>query len=100
MSKKARKYHPSFKFKACLDSFVKGSVSEAARRYGIGANQLSTWRKQFMEKGHIAFQTEKANREKHLEKKLESLENLIGKKEIEMNLLKKYLDFYAPPDGS
>ena len=33
-------------------------------------------------------------------KKVMELENIIGKKEIEINILKKYLDFYAPLDGA
>jgi transposase-like protein len=100
MSKKARKYHPTFKFRVVLDSFVKGNVSEIARKYEVAANQLSTWRRKFLDSGHIVFQTEKSNKEKNLEKKVTSLENLIGKKEIEINLLKKYLDFYVPQNGS
>lgn len=99
MSKKARKHHPTFKFRVVLESFIKGNVSEVARKYDVGANQLSTWRKLFAEKGWLAFQSGKANRENQLEKKLNQLENLIGKKEIEINLLKKYLDFYSPQDG-
>ena len=99
MSKKIKAYHPSFKFKAVLDSFVKGNVGEVARIYEVNPNQLSTWRRLFLDKGYLVFQTEKVDREEQLEKKLESLENLIGKKEIEINLLKKYLEFYAPQDG-
>lgn len=99
MGKKAKVYHPTFKFKVVLESFIKGNVGEVARRFSIKANQLSTWRRQFQEKGHLAFKSGKANREKQLEGKIDTLENLIGKKEIEINLLKKYLDFYAPLDG-
>jgi len=98
-SKKSKRYHHTFKFKVALESFIKGNVSEIARRYEVNANQLSTWRRKFLSAGPMAFQAEKVNREKQLEKKLESLENLIGKKEIEINILKKYLDFYAPQDG-
>jgi len=76
------------------------TLEEVGRKFGVNPNVLSIWRKQFMEKGSVIFQREKADREKHLEKKIESLENLIGKKEVEISLLKKYLDFYAPPDGS
>ena len=99
-SKKANRYHPSFKFRMVLESFVKGNVAEIARKYEVNANQLSTWRKQFMDKGSLVFQSGKVNREKQLEKKMNQLEHLIGKKEIEINLLKKYLDFYAPQDGN
>ncbi len=96
---KPRRFHPSFKFRVVLDSFIKGSVSEIARQYEVGANQLSTWRKNFMDKGQVIFQSEKADREKYLEKKIDELEHLIGKKEVEINLLKKYLDFYVPQNG-
>lgn len=99
MSKKANKYHPSFKFRVVLESFVKSNVAEVARKYEVNASQLSRWRSQFTEKGSLVFQSGKANREKKLERKISQLENLIGKKEIEISLLKKYLDFYAPPDG-
>jgi len=99
MAKKAKVYHPSFKFKAVLESFIKGNVVEVAHKYGINPNQLSSWRKQFLERGQVVFQKEKASREKQLERRIESLENLIGKKEVEINLLKKYLDFYVPRDG-
>lgn len=100
MGKKAKRYHPSFKFKAVLDSFIKDNVSEVARRYQINANQLSTWRKLFLDNGELVFKTGTDDRVAKLEKKIESLETLIGKKEVEINLLKKYLDFYAPLDGS
>lgn len=99
MAKKAKKYHPSFKFKIVLDSFVKGNVSEVSRHYQVNPSQLSIWRRQFLDQGKRLFRSGKASQETKLKKKLESLENLIGKKEIEINLLKKYLDFYAPPDG-
>lgn len=89
MAKKATVHHPSFKFKVLLESFVKGNVAEAARKYGINPNQLSSWRKQFLEKGQVIFQAEKSSREKQLERKIETLENLIGKKEVEINLLKR-----------
>ena len=99
MAKKAKRYHPSFKFKVVLESFIKGNVSAVGRHYEVNPNQLSTWRRQFLDLGEQLFRTGKTNQEKKLKQKLESLENLIGKKEIEINLLKKYLDFYAPPDG-
>ena len=79
--KKANRYLPSFKFRVVLESFVKGNVSQVARKYEVNANQLSTWRRQLMSKGSLVFQSGKVNREKQLEKKLSQLENLIGKKE-------------------
>lgn len=100
MSKKQKQYQPEFKFRVVLDTYMKGAVSEVARHYDLNANQVSTWRRILLEKGHLAFQTEVSEREKKLEKRAEQLESLLGKKELEINLLKKYLDFYAPPSGN
>jgi transposase-like protein len=100
MSKKIKKHHPDFKFKVALESFIKNNVAQTARKFNINANQLSNWRKEFQKSGALIFDKKLTNREKQMENKIESLENLIGKKEIEINVLKKYLDFYAPPNGS
>ena len=62
MSKKAKSYHPSFKFKAVLESFEKSGVSEVARKFGIRPNQLSTWRKQFLDNGSKIFNFKENNR--------------------------------------
>ena len=97
--RKIRTYHPSFKFRVVLESLIHEDVAGTARRYQVNANQLSTWRKVFQDKGHIVFETGKTDLEKKLKMKIGELENLIGKKEIEISVLKKYLDFYAPTSG-
>jgi transposase-like protein len=99
MGKRAKRHSAEFKFKVVLESFIKGNVSEVARQYGVNANQLSLWRKEFAVNGHLAFEKEPSKVEKALKSKIEKLENLIGKKEVEISLLKNYLDFYAPLDG-
>lgn len=100
MAKRVKVHHSTFKLKVVLESFVKGNVSEVGRKYNINPNQISTWRRQLMDSGHLVFENSQVNQEKQFKKKIESLENLIGKKEVEISLLKNYLDFYVPPDGS
>ena len=95
----AKRHQPEFKLRVVLDTYIKGSVSEVARHYELNANQISSWRKVLLERGHLAFQTEVSQREKKLEKQTEQLENLLGKKELEITLLRNYLDFYAPQSG-
>ena len=46
------------------------------------------------------FQTDVTKREQELEKQIATLEQMLGKKELEIQLLKKYLDFYAPRAGN
>jgi transposase len=100
MAKKLKTHAASFKFKVVLESFTTNNVAETARQYGIHANQLSTWRGYFLEQGPSIFQTDVTKREQELEKQIATLEQLLGKKELEIQLLKKYLDFYAPRAGS
>jgi transposase len=100
MPKKSKHYTPEFKFKVVLESFLKGNVVEIARQYHVHPNQLSLWRSVFQRNGGLIFEKDDNEKEEKLKNKIESLENLIGKKEIEINLLKKYLDFYTPSDGS
>ena len=99
MGKKVKKHSAEFKFKVVLESFIKDNVSEVARQYRINANQLSLWRKQFVDQGHRAFEGNTTKENSKQQKKVEQLENLIGKKEVEISILKNYLDFYVPLDG-
>jgi len=99
MGKKVKKHSSEFKFKVVLESFVKGNVAEVSRQYGINPNQLSLWRKEFINQGHQAFEGKSSKEDVKFRKKIEQLENLIGKKEVEISLLKNYLDFYVPLDG-
>ncbi len=83
-----------------MESYIKDSVAAVSRQYGVNANQLSLWRKQqFIRQGHQAFEGDAGKGDAKFRKKLEQLENLIGKKEVEISILKNYLDFYAPLDG-
>ena len=100
MPKKLKTHAAAFKFKVVLESFTSNNVAETARKYNINANQLSTWRSHFLEQGHSLFQTDVTRREQELEKQIATLEQLLGKKELELQLLKKYLDFYAPRAGN
>ena len=97
---KKKRHTSKFKFRVVLDSLIKDNVSEVARHYSVNANQVSTWRKIFLDNGAMAFERNQTDMEKKYNKKIEQLENLIGRKEVEINLVKKYLDFYAPLSGN
>ncbi len=99
MGKKPKKRTAEFKFRVVLESIQKGNVAEVARRYGVNPNQLSLWRKQFFETGSKIFEESPGKAVEKYRKKIEQLEVLIGKKEVEISVLKNFLDFYVPPDG-
>jgi transposase-like protein len=94
-TKSQKKQHTSkFKFEAVLESFKKDNVNEVARANDINANMISNWRKIFLENGYKIFESAPDKEAKELKNKIAKLERMIGKKEIELNLLKNFSDFY------
>jgi transposase-like protein len=93
------KYTAQFKFDRVVESLKTGSVGEIARRYGFGATLLSKWRSEFLEKGYTVFDDKPDQDVVRLQKKVGQLEQLVGKKEIELNLIKNFADFYGSQSG-
>lgn len=95
-----QKYTPKFKFDRVVESIKTGQVSEIARQYGFAANLLSKWRSEFLEKGHTVFVDKPDQDTVRLQKKVNQLEHLVGKKEVELNLIKNFADFYGSQSGN
>ncbi len=72
------------------------SVSYVARRYGIAPNLLFRWRKLMSEGGKVAVQADdrvvSAAEARALRKRVQDLERLLGKKTMEVEILKEALD--------
>ena len=92
MAKQAkRRYTPKFKFQVVLEAVKsRRSDAEIARAYQVHPITLSKWKMEFLEKGAEVF-TGKAS-EQEYEKKIAKLERMLGKKEVELALLKNFLD--------
>ncbi len=60
-----------------------------AKEYGIHPNSVGLWKKQFLEKGPELFAEDSTVQQ--YERRLANLEQLLGKKEVEIALLKKLL---------
>lgn len=90
LSTKRRKFNARLKFQLAIEA-IQGRVSqiELSRQYNINQNLITRWRKELLEKGYQIFENGKSSAEPG--RKVEELENLIGKKEIEIQLLKKFL---------
>lgn len=93
------KYTAKFKFDRVIESIRLDSLSQVARQYGFGVNLLSKWRSDFFKSGHSVFEVKPDQNMARLQKKLEKLEQIIGKKEVELSLIKNFSDFYQSPDG-
>lgn len=96
---KKTKYTAKFKFDRVVESIKKDNLSEVARPYGIGVNLLSKWRSDFLKSGEQIFENRPGQDVEKLQKKVGQLEQMIGKKEIELNLIKNFSDFYSSQNG-
>ena len=72
------------------------SVSFIARRYGISPSLLFTWKRRMLEGGREAVQADEdvvgTSRVSELEKRVRDLERLLGRKTMEVEILKEALD--------
>jgi transposase len=85
------KHTPAFKAKVALEAVrEQQSVAELARRYGLHANQIYKWKREFIEPAALAFGSEagpsgSSEREEELLKK-------IGELTVERDFLSRGLE--------
>ena len=86
----AKRYPPKLKFQVVLE-LLKGdkTPSQVARAYNVHPNSAGLWKREFLEKGPEIFSRDGVVAE--YERQLRALEQLIGKKEVEIALLKNFL---------
>jgi len=96
---KKTKYTSQFKLDRVVESFKKDSLAEVAREYGFRVNLLSKWRSDFRKNGHLIFETKPNQEVERLKKQIHQLEQIVGKKEVELNLIKNFADFYQSQNG-
>lgn len=90
MVKGKRRYSGKLKFQVVLEALLgEKTPGQIAKAYGIHTNSVGLWKKQFMERGPEMFEQETAAQES--EKRTAELEQLLGKKELEIALLKNFL---------
>ena len=85
---KRKVYSSKVKFQAVLEVVKGKSVGEIARAYGFHPTMFSKWRRKFEEQGYLIFDEGKKDESKN---KIQELTHLIGKKEVEIELLKKFM---------
>ena len=97
MSNKRKQYSPQFKFDRALEAVKTDNLSEISRKYGVSVNVLSNWRSELLKRGPQTFTTTPDQENNRLRAKVAKLEQMLGKKEVELNVLKNFSDFYASP---
>ena len=90
MAKATRQYSAKLKFQVVLEA-LKGdkTPTQIARAYRVHPNSVGLWKRWFLERGPAVF--EQGELQGEAERRLAELEQLLGKKEVEIARLKNFL---------
>jgi transposase-like protein len=85
-----KRYSPKLKFQVVLEAITgEKTPGQIAKQYGIHPNSVGLWKKAFLERGPELFSEDNTVHE--YERRIADLEQLLGKKEVEIALLKNFL---------
>jgi len=85
-----KRYSPKLKFQVVTELLGGDkTAAQIAKAYGIHPNTINAWKQTFLEKGPEIFARDGTVAE--YERRIAELEQLIGKKEVEIAVLKNFL---------
>jgi len=85
-----KRYSAKFKFQVVRELLSgEKTAAQVAKVYGIHPNTANAWKHTFLEKGAEVFSQDSVVAE--YERRIAELEQLLGKKELEIALLKNFL---------
>lgn len=90
MAKATRRHTAKLKFQVVMES-LRGekSLGQIARAYGLHPNTIGIWKQMLLDRGPEIF--ERGADGHDYERRIAELEQLLGKKEVEIALLKNFL---------
>ena len=92
MTKTRRKFKPEFKVKVVIEALKeRESLAELSKRFEVHPNQISIWKREFMENAGKAFDKDSKGDKKAPDEDPDKLYTKIGKLEMENEFLKKSL---------
>lgn len=85
-----KKFSAEFKARVAIEA-IKGvkTISEISSHYEVHPNQVSLWKKQFLENATSIFNKPQRSTEEQAEKEVDNLYRKIGQLEVENEFLKK-----------
>lgn len=88
MKKSRRKFTDAFKAKVAIEALKeRETLSELAKRFEIHPNQISIWKREFLENAENAFASK--NKKEDFDNQVDKLYQKIGQLEMENDFLKK-----------
>lgn len=89
---KRRKFTAKFKTKVVLEALKeRHSARELADRFKLSPQQISTWKREFLENADQVFGGNSKSKKSEEEKKQDELLRTIGQQKVEIDFLKKNL---------
>jgi len=89
-SKRGKRYSPKFKAQVVIEVLRSDQTeAEVARAYDVHPNTVNRWKEEFLDNASDVFGGDEQLKE--YEQKVSELEQLLGKKEVEIALLKNFL---------
>lgn len=92
MKQKRKRHSAEFKAKVAIEALKEQkTMSELASEYEIHPNQITEWKKRFLEEGSDLFSNKQAKTEKDFDKERDQLYRQIGELKVQVDFLKKKL---------
>ena len=89
---KRRKFTSKFKTKVVLEAIKeRQSAKELAERFKLTPQQISTWKREFLDNADQVFDGNSKNNKSEEEEKSDELLRVIGQQKVEIDFLKKNL---------
>lgn len=87
-----KKYTSKFKTKVVLEALKeKSSLAELAQKYEIHPQQISTWKREFLNGAELIFEKKGKSKKTESEEKQDLLHKVIGELKVENDFLKNAL---------
>lgn len=87
-----RKFTAKFKTKVVLEALKeRQTTNELAQRFDVAPQQISTWKREFLNNAEDVFAKAPKSKKSEAEEKEERLLKTIGQQKVEIDFLKKAL---------
>ena len=91
MSRKRRNFSASFKAKVAIEAVKeRETLTELSKKYDLHPNQISNWKKEFLENSSSVFESKKKE-DSEIITDVDKLYSKIGRLEMENDFIKKNL---------
>ena len=92
MRKERRKFSAAFKTKVALEAIKeKETLQQLASKFEVHANQITQWKREFLESAEDIFSKKKSDKKSNDEQEKDVLYSKIGRLQTEIDFLKKVL---------